>query len=277
MRQVVSGILALAGIASCVGSGLAVAQEPRSDPSHVQHLLTSDTALVAADVARVLDASHAAMARQAFHVTLLPNAGGADITYDIQMGPAGQLRYLREDDPLGSAFDDFTGQPAHSCSGAVLDGELVVEFAMVHDGVNPVDIPEGARDGFVDDGLGGRIKVEAHVRDSRDLFAKVFEMYGNERPLTVGPRAMIDGHLARALVTHHEPRPAELAVSSVPIRFPPELQDWLWIDVESLFIVRWEIRNAGASDDYGYVFTHRPGLDLHPPVNKRLTVPTCVE
>ncbi|HET9833032.1 MAG TPA: hypothetical protein VFP91_15020 [Vicinamibacterales bacterium] len=113
----------------------------------------------------------------------------------------------------------------------------------------------------------------AGVRTYRDFLSEVFEMYTNERPLTVGHWQVIDGHVARPLMTHHEIRPGDY--SATPI--PPSQQDWLWIDVDSLYIVRWEIRDAGVSREYGYVFTHDPRLEVRPPkLPPGVVVPTCI-
>ena len=62
-----------------------------------------------------------------------------------------------------------------------------------------------------------------------------------------------------------------------PRPVPPDLED-LWIDVESLVFVRWEIRRAGVSADYGAVFVEQPNTQLRPPaIPKGLTLPNCVE
>lgn len=243
-----------------------------------QEVFESNQRLSEAQLTELLKTSHNLANDEAFRIVILPKTAGSDATYELQMGPAGLPRYLHELGPGLSAFDDFTGGPARSCDGTPLTGELVVEYATLREerGLNPIDVVTRVDplDGWVNDGAGGKIKVSAHVRDSRDLLMEVFETYRQERPLTVGERADIDGHAARPLITHHALRPGDS--SSTPL--PSDLQDSLWLDVNSLRPVRWEIRRASLPVNQGYVFVYTPGVRLSPPrLPKELLVPTCVE
>jgi hypothetical protein len=251
-----------------------LAQEP-SSLSTLRRLFRGDEPLNDAQIARLLEASYGEVNQQTFRATVL-NPPGSDAGYEFQMGPAGLPRYMHAMGSWSEAFVDYTGRAAYSCTGVSLGGEYVLAYATAREGLNPADTPGDAREGWLYDGAGGKIKVQARVRDSRDLLSEVFEMYRNERPLTVGRRAMVDGHIARPLMTHHELRPADPLSNPVP--YPADLQDHLWLDVDSLFLVRWDIRRAGVSNNNGYVFTHTPGVALHPPsLPKGAKIPSCVE
>jgi hypothetical protein len=257
---------------------ISAADVQRQEEAVARKLLTHEQ-LSPADVSRVLSASHWAMHNRTFNVRFLKAAGSNEGgTLEFQMGRHGRPRFQRakHDYWQEELFYDYTGQRPYSCSGIPLTGELFILYEMHRPSLNPVDRAVLPDDGFVSDGSGGQIKVVADVRDSQSPFEDVFELYTDERRLSVGPRAEIDGHIARALVTHHEQRPVDRTSNSVP--YPPELQDWIWIDVDSLFLVRWDIRRAGVSTDYGIVLIEEPNTELRPPTLRRgLVVPTCVE
>ncbi len=244
----------------------------RSQTGSIRALLKSERPLPVTDVLPIQKAAQAALTDQMFHVTLLPNAGGPNLTYDVQMGASGYPRYMRTMNRWTIAFDHFTGQRARSCAGVERSDELVlgylrasVENVMLVDASNPI-----WKD-WIDDGLGARLKAVARTRQPRmELLDTVFEMLTDADGISIGPSSMLDGRAARPLIKQHELRPGDYSRDPIP----PELQDWLWIDEESLFISRWEARNAGVSTNYGYVFTHDPTLDMTPPHS--LKAPTCV-
>ena len=229
------------------------------------------------EIVRLLQASRAAVNHHSFHVVPMPKVGSSDITLDVQMGPAGWPRYLHEADIGGSSFLDFTGKRAKSCAGAILEGEFVVDYITENEvGLNPVDVQTSTPDQSVRGAAGSRVTIQAHVRDSYELLAQVFEMYAGDSTLIDGRRAVVAGHDARALITRHKLRPTEHLPGGLP--YPPEIQDWLWIDTDSLFFVQWEVRNAGTPTDYGYVFREDTVLDLRPPkFPDGVTIPTCVK
>jgi hypothetical protein len=86
-------------------------------------------------------------------------------------------------------------------------------------------------------------------------------MIATPKNVVSGPFSRIDGHPARALVRHRELGPAD--PSAIPI--PPESQEYLWIDLDSLFVLRWELRDSGVATGYAYTFTADPSLDMRPP------------
>lgn len=207
------------------------------------------------DAVRLLERSQAAVTRHTFHVTRIDADVNAPTWIDVQMGPLGRPRFLALYDHPGvlAAFNDFTGQLAQSCGGHQLPTELVVHYV---------------------DGVGGLMNVEARERDADDVLAEVFEMYGGERPMTLGPRAKTDGHDARALVA------AARATWNTPAPVPASerLEDWLWIDLETFYPVRFQEHKFGTASRVGYRFSHAPGLDLMPPrLPRGLSLPTCVQ
>ena len=168
------------------------------------------------------------------------------------------------------SLSDYTGRQAQLCSGAMIADELVLDYTAIFDASRFANAPHLFND-WIDDGSGAKLKAGARTRHSHELLGDVFDMFAAERGIAVGRTAIIDGHASRAFVKHSELRPGDYSADPIP----PEVQDWLWIDVESLFLVRWEIRNAGVSTDYGYVFTHDPALDVRPPDG--IDVSTCIQ
>ena len=244
----------------------------RGQTASIRALLKNERPLPVTDVLPIQKAARAALTDQTFHVTLLPNAGGPNLTYDVQMGASGYPRYIRTTNRWTIAFEHFTGQRARSCAGVERSEELVLSYlrasvdqVMLLGAANPI-----WKD-WIDDGLGDRLNASARTRRPRmELLDRVFEMLTDADGISIGTSSMLDGRAARPLIKHDELRPGDYSRDPIP----PEVQDWLWIDEESLFIRRWEVRNAGVSTNYGYVFTHDPTLDMTPPHS--LKAPTCV-
>jgi hypothetical protein len=94
------------------GSAIAVAQGIQADTTQVRDLFRTDQPIAAPQLLRLLDASHVAVNGLKFRVTLLRNAGGRDIRFELQMGLSGGPRYQRFVNPWLSALDDFTGRAA---------------------------------------------------------------------------------------------------------------------------------------------------------------------
>jgi hypothetical protein len=259
-------------IGLAVGNAALSLAQPERDP----RILITNGKLNAEDIVFLLQESRAAANNRSFRVALLPGIGTPDIKYEVQMGPRGWPRYLREADSTGSSFLVYTGAKARACDGEMLEGELVIDYVTEYDvGLNPVDVQPGSRERSIRGLDGARFRIEAHARDSRELLADVFEMYATESNLVDGPRAAMDGHDARALIAPHKLRGDHV---SDPVPDPSGVEDWLWIDTGSLFPVRWEVRNGGTSMDYGYVFREDASLDLKPPkFPASLVVPACVK
>ncbi len=100
----------------------------------------------------------------------------------------------------------------------------------------------------------------ASPRDSRMSGPPSMDPMGlllGDLPLTSDERQMIDGHAARALVAPFEAGSTQA----------------LWLDVDSLLPLRWELRAPGAPADV-LAFSYMP-LNLLPPPN--VTRPMCVQ
>jgi hypothetical protein len=254
-----------------------------SAPVHAQTLapplLKASRPLSAPDVARVLEAAHAAMAGKTFRVTPAANVGGP--THEVQMGPVGWPRYVRSTSTAlainsSVSFVEYTGRRARSCSGDQLAEELVLGYSMVRDDRlrifgNPPYSASDWRNEWTDDGLGGKVKAGAYAKSTHEMLSNVFDMFTTARAMSAGPFAQVEGHSARALVKPHELRPGDY--SATPI--PPESQEYIWLDVDSLLVVRWEMMYAGVSTGYAYTFTADPTLDMRPPAALRL-IDDCV-
>ena len=202
----------------------------------VTSLLKKARGLTSVDVDRVLVAARAAMAGKSFHVRGLPMTGGPK--WQILMDPQGRPRYLRSDygdDTV--AFDDYTGRPAVSFSGKPLDAELVVEYARLTSGGDWTSV--------------------ARVRTDHEPIPAYFEML--RLTPESGPLETIDGRVARALVASWRLSGDNRAV------IPAEVKQVLWLDVETLLPVRWEMARAGKSTEYGLAFSYDPALRLIAP------------
>jgi hypothetical protein len=248
----------------------------RQEAADARELLKRDS-LSPADIARVLKASHAATRGRVFRFT---NIGQDDGFLEVEMGADVRPRYLHGKAGSLELFEDYTGTPARSCNGEPLPGTLVIDYAIVPDGLNPKDnAAVGDEEGFVSNGRDSRIQLRARVLNpSGELYpAEVFEIYANERPIRFGPTATIDGHIARAFISGPEPRPIDREGSQGQ-SYPRVAEDWFWIDVQSLVLVWWEPRFAGKPMIPGSILTEEPNTHLHPPtLPNGFALPTCVK
>lgn len=201
-------------------------------------------ALSPAAVAQVMDAILAAMAGQTFKVTPLPV--GPALEWEIQMDSRGGPRYLRTARGNGQvSFADYTGRPAKTCSGQPIAEELVITYARMP-------------------GVPWDVKGRARTDDEplSDYFA-LFRFQLESRTV-----AQIDGREARAFVAPWRVRPGDAP------ELVAQVKQTLWIDVESLLPLRWEMTREGTPTGYGLIFTHRPSLRLRPP--EGVAAPECV-
>jgi hypothetical protein len=212
-------------------------------PQTTPHTLIRDPrTLTQVEVRSLVEASKAAMAGKTFRLAGLPNSGGPRM--EALMDDQGRPRYLRvfvDKDRI--VFEDYTGLPAISCDGKPLDDELVRNYRLEAD---------------------GHWSVEASPRSAHHTMPRYFDVLASNPES--GPLETIDGRLARALVAPQ--RMGESFPSAV------QIQQFLWLDVETLLPVRWELRRNGASFDYGLTFDNDPSLHLAPPDSR--WVPTCV-
>jgi hypothetical protein len=153
-------------------------------------------------------------------------------------------------------FIDYTGTPARSCSGAALDGELVVEYEKRS----------------TDD----RWTAKTRTRTAMEVAAPVFDMLAGVTASESGGRRQIGDRAARGLVAPWKLPPA------VQTSDPPQgLVQTLWLDTESLLPLRFSIAvpanpasGTPAIPDYGLSFIYDSTLDLKPP--EVTSIPDCV-
>lgn len=209
------------------------------------------------------------MAGESFRVA---TTGPVPFESAFEMGPFGQPRYRFEDHgDRGYSFVDYTGKLARLCSGQAVPGEFLVEYESSVPFENPADTPH-LWDGWTFH-RGSEYTIQAHVRTFDEILAQIFDPFNSHLPMDVGANGTINGHSARALIKRHvrtQGEPAELDVMQV--------QDWWWIDLASLYIVRWELRTPNQPNPDPYDFTHEPTLKLRPPdLPVTLAVPICVK
>jgi hypothetical protein len=173
---------------------------------------------------------------------------------------------------LVDCAEHYTGQQARSCSGEPITGELVLSYSAIPALKAAFSRPTPAElwKDWVDDGRGGKIRADARERSPRELLGEVFDMLETGRSVLSGRLMSIDGRTAREFVKPHELRPGDYSADPIP----PEMREALWIDVESLQVVRWNITRSGVPVNYGYVFVNDPTLDMRPPHD--LKAPDCV-
>lgn len=263
-------------VAACLSPGATGLPAPGDDSVVARSLLRRDRPLNPAETQFVLAASFGAMADRKFRITPMKNTGAPDNVIDVQMYNDGKPRFLRHDggSVLGSivSFAEYTRQGAVSCEGhRSLGGELVIGYLTASaEQVSILGRQNPLWDGWSDDGLGAKATVGARMRSSNDLLEDVFDLYTKPAGSRFGSPFELDGRLVRPLVRHLELRPGDY--SATPI--PADTEEWLLINVETLLIRRWEIRDAGVSREYGWEFTPDSSLDFTPP--NALTPPTCV-
>ena len=156
----------------------------------------------------------------------------------------GRSRYLRVLDKR-MVVEDYTGRPAMSCDGKAINDELVVTYGLESD---------------------GRWRTEANGRSEHHTMPAYFEILNANPtggPLTPDRRA-------------HGPRALVAPFSSDSIRPGAHINQPIWLDVETLLPVRWELGRAepGAPIDWGLSFVYDPDLKVAPP--EGVKAPTCI-
>jgi hypothetical protein len=265
MVKSVAGLPGIA-VAVCLGSFISVAQESARSMLEIERPLTD------AEIARIFETSRDAMSGKTFRVILEvgPAATSEHATYGVQMGPGGWPQFQRSlDDPAAlwshDIFEEYTGRPAQTCDGRELSVELVrgyayVPYATVSSVSSSQFSPPGIWDGWTDDGLGGKYNFSARVRTPNEVLGRIFDPFSVLRKMKAGGLASIEGHRVRAFIKSNELRPGDY--SAVPI--PPERQEYLWIDVDTLYLFRWEITESAISTGYGVTLVADSSLDMRP-------------
>jgi hypothetical protein len=159
---------------------------------------------------------------------------------------------------------EYTGRPARHCNGSAAEGELVVEYSQ------GLETPEWT--------------TRARQRQARDFggpgIAPIFEMLQSAGPVTSGERRHFRDRSARAFSSpwaRPAPSPAPLLTGDpIPnVRgelAPNEAVQSLWIDIDSLLPLRWEVSENGLLK-FGFDFSYS-SIDLRPPAG--VPAPECI-
>jgi hypothetical protein len=228
-------------------------------------VIAQSRSLTAAEVAHVLAAARDAIAGRTFRLSYQPTGPGPEILMATNGRPRlvrtvsgytswsgansnGTVTTNREYHPNVTEVTEFTGQRARKCDGSPADGELVIEY--------------------VNDNDRGWI-AKARTRTRSELGTPIFDMLTSAIAVESGGSHKIGDRGARAFVAPWKP-PAG-AQPGGPL--PQNLTQALWIDVETLLPLRWEI-SAPTAPGYGMSFTYER-LDIRPPDG--VVPPGCIE
>ena len=209
-------------------------------------LLMKTADLSVSELARVQEAFESAVDGRTFRVAGLPGYG--DPSLDVLMDKHG-LKYVRSRyGPDIEAFDDYTGVQAVGCDGSSLDGELVIKYGRSSDHLQWMTL--------------------ARTRTNREPLEDYSDVFN------LGPRSgrleNMGGRQARAIVAHWTPT-FETTAGATEM---PAVDQVLWIDVDSLLPIRWELAHDGVAFNCGFLLIQDPSLVLHPP--EGVPKPTCV-
>jgi hypothetical protein len=216
------------------------------------------------EIAQVLTAARAAIAGRTFRLSYQPGGPGPEVL----MAADGRPRFIqtvsgytswsavtgnsaptttREYRANVQEVTEFTRQAARRCDGSPITGELVIEYRN-----------ENAQ-GWT---------AKARTRTVMEVAAPVFDMLTGTTAVKHDGIKTIGDRSARALIAPWAP-PAG-AQAGGPL--PPNLTQTLWIDVETLLPLRWEV-GAPTTPGYGVSFTYET-LDIRAPDG--VAAPQCI-
>lgn len=227
-------------------------------------LARATRALEPAEISAVLQATRAAIANKTF-ILAFP---GFETGPEVLIGADGRPRITRMTYGLSGGVvgadgarsewrDDFvdivvhSGAPAARCDGSPVSGELVITYQhrastdawTAFAATTPTDMTTGAP------GL--------------QVGQPIFDLLAGDTPVVSVERRTIDGPSARAFTGDFVP-PAHSARGGYGLSdSQAAARQTLWIDVDSLLPLRWEVSVVG-SPAYVLLFNYRP-LDLRPP------------
>jgi len=227
-------------------------------------VITQSRSLTAPEVAQILAAARDAIAGRTFALSYQPGGPGPEVL----MASNGRPRFVRTvsgytswSGASGSGTStttrefhanvrevtEFTGRPARRCNGTAAEGELVIEYRNENE------------QGWT---------AKARTRTTMEFAASVFDMLTGVVAVEDGAVNTIGDRQARAFVAPWKP-PAGSQPGGPRV---PNLTQSLWIDVETLLPLRWEV-SAPTAPGYGVSFTYQ-ALDIRAPDG--VAAPQCV-
>jgi hypothetical protein len=220
--------------------------------------------LTQAEVAQVVGAARNAIAGRTFNLSYQPGGPGPEVL----MGSTGRPRFVRTVSGYTSwsgasrngtttttreyhanvrDVTEFTGRPARRCDGAAADGELVIEYRNENE------------QGWT---------AKARTRTPIEFAASVWDMLAGVVAVEDAAMKTIGDRQARVFVAPWKPP----AGSQPGGPLVPNLTQSLWIDVETLLPLRWEV-NAPTVPGYGVSFTYE-AFDIRAPDG--VAAPECI-
>jgi len=223
--------------------------------------------LTQAEVSQIVGAARDAIAGRTFRLSYQPGGPGPEVL----MAANGRPRFVRTVSGYTSwsgasrssgggastttreyqadvrELTEFTGRPARRCDGSAADGELVIEYRN-----------ENER-GWT---------AKARTRTPMEFAAPVFDILTGVVAVEDGAVKTIGDRQARAFVAPWKPP----AGSQPGGPLVPNLTQALWIDVETLLPLRWEV-SAPTAPGYGVSFTYE-ALDIRAPDG--VAAPECI-
>jgi hypothetical protein len=249
-----------AAFVACVTAAALAAQTLNPSPRAVIGLSRS---LVQAEVAQVLAAARAAMAGRTLRMSYQPGGPGPELLMDADGRPhvvravSGYTSWsgwasngstgTREQHVDVTEVTEFTRREAQRCDGSAAGGELVVEYRNENE------------KGWT---------AKARVRTAREFASTIFDMLTGAAVVESGARQSIENRDARAFVAPWTLPPGAMAGGPLPAG----VTQTLWIDVESLLPLRWDLgpRDRAA---YRLLFNYE-ALDIRPPDG--VAAPQCI-
>lgn len=222
--------------------GAAIRADRRPMPVSARELLRQSRNLTQAEVEHVVNSALATMSGKAFRGYVGP-ATHVQILMDSRARPTYLLVDLAS---FGTVFEEHTSRPAVTCDGEPLDSRLYIEY-----GLNEH----------------GKWDVTAYPERDWHSMPKYYDIFTKE--LTVGEFKEINEHQTRALIGPMDDHDAE------PGHQAADVQQAIWLDLNTLLPVRWEMVVNQRATDYAVTFWYDSTLVLRPPPVKRK--PVCVD
>jgi hypothetical protein len=231
-------------------------------------IVAQSRTLTQAEVAQVVGAARDAIAGRTFKLSYQPGGPGPEVLMAANGRPrfvrtvsgytswsgssrgsssGGTSTTSRETQANAREITEFTGRPARRCDGSATDGELVIEYRN-------------------EDQRGWTAK--ARTRTPMEFAAPVFDILTGVVAVEDGAAKTIGDRRARAFVAPWKPP----AGSQPGGPLVPNLTQSLWIDVETLLPLRWDV-NAPTAPGYGVSFTYE-AIDIRAPVG--VVAPECI-